>query len=443
MRLLLIHPVRRLKSLSVRERRKVRLSTGYPGMGLFVVAALTPPDVDVRVIDESVDDIPDDFVPDLVGISLLTHSANYAYEMSARYRAQGIRVVLGGIHATLNPMEAAAHADAVVIGEAEPVWPELIDDFRSNRLQGFYGTRALTPLGQSVLPRRDLLNRAYYQVPNVVQASKGCPFDCEFCSLVPAVNYKMRFRKAEDVAEEIRTLPPGPIMFVDDNLYANREYSRALFRALRPLKRKWVGESTWHIAFDNETATLAKEAGCLGLFIGFDSITRQTAVRKVPEAREAEEIYVEATRSMQLHGMAVVAAFVFGFDNDDPSIFERTFAVIRRSSADLVNFSVLIPYPGTPAFQRLDAEGRIANRDWSKYVTPNVVFRPKAMTPRELAHGTQWIHDQFFSLRHIGRTAIHTGLNVGWGMSLLALKLNLARRKNIAILETADSVACQ
>jgi radical SAM superfamily enzyme YgiQ (UPF0313 family) len=442
MRVLLIHPVKRLKALTVEARRRVRQSTGYPGLGLFAVAALTPPEVDVKIVDESVDDIPSDFVPDLVGISVLTHSALYAYEMSAAYRQRGIPVVLGGIHPSLNPDEAVQHADAVVVGEAELTWPALIDDFQNGRMKKRYEKPGLPDLDAAPIPRRELLNRSQYQVPNVVQASKGCPFDCEFCCLVPFVDYKMRFRNIDRLVEEIRALPPGPLMFVDDNLYANRSYSRDLCRALAPLKRKWVGESTWHIAFDDETMRLAKDAGCMGLFVGFDSIQPQHMVRKVPQGRSAEDVYVEATRNLQRNGLAVVAAFVFGFDNDDPGVFERTFKVIRRSSPDLVNFSVLTPYPGTPAFDRLDREGRIKHRNWSKYVTPNVVFEPKGMTARELVDGTRWMHDQFFSLSHLGKTAFQTGFKVGWGMSMIALKLNLARRRNISLLEAADTVVC-
>jgi radical SAM superfamily enzyme YgiQ (UPF0313 family) len=411
-------------------------------MGLFQVAALTPPEVDVRIVDESVDDIPEDFHPDLVGISVLTHSSPYAYELAAHYRKQGVPVVLGGIHVSLNPDDAAGHADAVVVGEADLTWPEVLQDFHAGRLRPIYTSPSLPDLDASPVPRRELLHRDQYQVPNVVQASKGCPFDCEFCTLVPVVDYKMRFRSVESVVKEIAALPPGPIMFVDDNLYANREYSRRLFRAMAPLKRKWVGESTWHIALDQETIGLAKESGCLGLFIGFDSVAPQYQVRKVPTGRDAEEIYVEATRRMHHNGLAVVAAFVFGFDNDDAGVFERTFKVIKRGGADLVNFSVLIPYPGTPAFTRIQREGRIVDTNWARYVTPNVVFEPRGMTPRDLTNGTRWIHDQFFSWRHISASAFKTGMEIGWGMSLLTLKLNIARRRNIAILETADTLPC-
>jgi radical SAM superfamily enzyme YgiQ (UPF0313 family) len=440
MRVLLVHPVRRLKAVPVAERRRVRSSTGYPGIGLPTVAALTPPDVDVRIVDESVDDIDPAFKPDLVGISVLTHSAPYAYAMAADYRRNGIPVVLGGIHPSLNPQEALEHADAVVVGEAEATWPGLIEDFRGGRLRRLYRREGLPDMDRSPTPRRDLLRNRYYQVPNVIQASKGCPFDCEFCTLVPFVDYRMRFRDVDRVIDEIRGLPPGPLMFVDDNLYANKHYFRKLFRAMAPLKRRFVGEATWHIAFDDETLGLAKEAGCLGLFVGFDSIGEQPMVRKVPKPSEAEEIYVEATRAFHRRGLAIVAAFVFGFDNDDAGVFERTFRIIRRAGADLVNFSTLIPYPGTPAFARIEREGRIHMRDWSRYVTPNVVFQPARMTPDELAAGTRWIHDRFFSLSHVARTALRTTYQIGWGLGLLTLKLNLARRRNIEILEAADSL---
>ncbi|MEM7308297.1 MAG: radical SAM protein [Planctomycetota bacterium] len=413
----------------------MRKSTGYPGLGPFTVAALTPPDVNVRVVDESVEDVDPDWIPDLVGITTLTHTAPHVYRVSQQYRDRGIPVVLGGVHVTMNPDEAEQHASSIVVGEAELSWPRLIDDFRRGELKPRYEPGLLADLDASPPANREHMRFRDYQIPNVMLTSKGCPFDCEFCTLVAVVDYKMRFRSVESVIEEIRNLPPGPLLFVDDNLYANKEYARELFRQLAPLKRKWTGEATWHITFDDETLTLAKKSGCLGLFVGFDAIGPQHMMRKV--AQDPQKTYVEAVRNMQRKGMAIVAAFVFGFDNDDPGVFSRTWEIIRQSQADLVNFSVLVPYPGTPMFERFEREGRIIERDWSKYVTPNVVYQPKNMTPEQLREGTQWIHNRFFSLGNVAKAAVRTTLRSGWGLGLLALKLNLARGRNISFLESA------
>jgi radical SAM superfamily enzyme YgiQ (UPF0313 family) len=429
--MLLIDPVTTSRTLQVETRRKLRRGIGYPGLGLYTVAALTPPDIEVKVIDESVEEIGDDFRPDLVGISVQTPTAPYAYELSARYRATGTPVVLGGIHVSLNPDEAAEHADAIVIGEAELTWPTLIEDFRRGTLDRSYCANELADLDASPPPRRDLMRLDDYQIPCVVQASKGCPFGCEFCSLHAYVGHRPRFRRIDRVIEEIRALPDGnAVLFTDDNIYANRKFARQLFGALAPLKRNWVAESTWHIAFDDETLTLARDAGCVGLFVGFDSINQQHMIRKVPGHGDPEEIYVQAIRNIVKKGVACVAAFVFGLDSDDTTVFERSFNVARSGGANLVNFSVLIPYPGTPLFKRLDQEGRITERDWSKYISPNVCFEPKCMSAADLYEGTLWAQKEFFSLRHVIKTAVRTSRQLGWGMGLLALKLNLAQRSN-------------
>ena len=430
MRVLLIDPVTTARTLQVESRRKLRRGIGYPGLGLFTVAALTPPDIEVKVIDESVENIADGFAPDLVGISVQAPTAPYAYELSARYKSAGIPVVLGGIHVSLNPEEALEHADAIVIGEAELTWPRLIEDFRRGKLERSYCANGLADLDGSPLPRRDLMHLDDYQIPCVVQASKGCPFACEFCSLYAYVGYRPRFRRIDRVVEEIRALPGNAVLFADDNIYANRDFARRLFRALAPLKRDWVAESTWHIAFDDETLRLARDAGCAGLFVGFDSINQQHRVRKVPGSGDPVETYSRAIRNIVEKGMACVAAFVFGLDSDDASVFERSFAVVRDGGAHLVNFSVLVPYPGTPVFKRLEREGRITERDWSKYISPNVCFEPKRMSAAELYEGTLWAQKEFFALGHVIKTAVRTSRQLGWGRGLLALKLNLAQRRN-------------
>ncbi|MFC1529579.1 B12-binding domain-containing radical SAM protein [Gemmatimonadota bacterium] len=430
MDLLLIDPVTTAHSLDVEERRKLRRGIGYPGLGLFTVAALTPPDIRVTVIDESVEDIDEELTPDLVGISVQGPTAPYAYHLASRYRARGIPVVLGGIHVSLNPEETEGRADAVVVGEAESTWPELIEDFRKGELKSVYRAESPIDFDSSPPPRRELMQYENYRLPNVVQASKGCPYGCEFCSLYCYVGHVPRFRDIGKVVREIESLPGQHILFADDNIYIRKNYSRDLFRALIPAGKSWVAEATWHIAHDEEALDLAKESGCAGLFIGFDSINQQYSMRKVPESDRVEDIYIEAIRNIQSRGIAVVAAFVFGLDNDDAGVFERSLDVVRTGGANLVNFSALVPYPGTPVYKRLKAEGRITEHDWSKFISPNVCFRPKKMSADELHEGTLRTQREFYSLGHIVKNAVRTVSKLGWAMGLLSLKLNLSQKKN-------------
>jgi radical SAM superfamily enzyme YgiQ (UPF0313 family) len=430
MNILLIDPVTTAKTLPVEERQKLRRGIGYPGIGLITVAALTPSRFNVRVIDESVEDIDFDSIPDLVGISVQAPTAPYVYKLSSFFRSKGIPVVLGGIHASLNPEEAASHADVLVIGEAELTWPQLLQDFERGKLKKRYCAGELADLDASPLPARDLLHDENYQIPTVVQASKGCPWGCEFCSLHTYVGSPPRFRSVGRIINEIRSLPQDKILFADDNIYANRNFTRNLFQALHPLKKRWVAESTWHIAYDEEVLGLARESGCAGLFIGFDSINKQRMMKKVPTSSNTEDIYIKSIKNVQKKGIAVVAAFVFGLDNDDTSVFERSLRVALKGGANLVNFSVLVPYPGTAVFHRLKKEGRITEWDWTKYISPSVCFEPKNMMAKHLQEGTLWAQKEFYSLSNIVKISFEAARKLGWAMGLLSLKLNMAQRRN-------------
>lgn len=430
MNILLIDPVTTAKTLPVEDRQKLRRGIGYPGIGLITVAALTPLHFNIRIIDESVEEIDFDAKSDLVGISVQAPTAPYVYELSSHYRSKGIPVVLGGIHVSLNPEEAQSHADSLVIGEAELTWSRLLQDFEQGKLKDRYYAGALADLNTSPQPRYDLLHNESYQIPGVVQASKGCPFGCEFCSLHTYVGHIPRFKNVEKVIDEIRTLSQDRILFADDNIYSNKTYTKKLFQALYPLKKRWVAESTWHLAYDEDILELAKQSGCAGLFIGFDSVNEQRMMKKVPSSGNPENTFIKAIQNIQKKGIAVVAAFVFGLDNDDESVFERSLQVALKGGANLVNFSVLVPYPGTPVFHRLKREGRITEWDWSKYISPNVCFEPTNMTAEKLLEGTLWAQKEFYSLSNIVKISYHAARKLGWAMGLLSLKLNLAQRRN-------------
>lgn len=430
MKILLIDPVVRPGSVPLEARRRIRRGIGYLGLGLCTVAALTPDDMDVQVVDEAVEDLDLDDRPDLVGIAVLAPTAPHAYRLAAHYRRAGVPVVLGGIHVSLNPDEAMPHADAVVVGEAELTWPQLIEDFRRNALQRIYRADGLADFRSSPLPRRDLLRSSLYRLPGVVQTSKGCPHGCEFCSLPPVVGLKPRYRRVEDVIDEIRRMPARTICFADENLYSNRSFTAELLRRMIPLNRHWIAETTWHIARDDEVLSLARQSGCMGLYVGFDSVNQQHHIRKLPAAGDVERTYIQAIRNIQGQGIAVMAGFVFGLDSDDVGVFERSLRVILEGRADLANFNVALPYPGTPLFDRLKTEGRITEWDWSKYLNPHVCFEPKRMSAEQLRDGIAWAWSELYSAPNMVRTAISTVLKLGWATGLITLRANLTLKRD-------------
>jgi radical SAM superfamily enzyme YgiQ (UPF0313 family) len=430
MRLLLIDPVTTAETLSVTERTKLRQGIGYPGLGLLTVAALTPEDAEVRYIDESVEDIDFDYRPDMVGITVQAPTAPYAYKLAALFRKNGSTVILGGIHVSLNTNEALPHADAVVVGEAELTWSRLLQDYKNGQLKKLYRAGALAELGRSPMPRRELLRTDRYFIPYVVQASKGCHFGCDFCSLHAYVGRPPRYRPVPDVISELAQLPSDNFIFADDNLYSDSAYTKQLLTNLAPLNKHWAAEATWHIAYDNEILKLARQSGCIGLFVGFDSINNRRRLKKVPQTGKTEEIYVNAIKNILDHGIAVVAAFVFGLDEDDESVFERSLRVVLDGGANLVNFSCLVPYPGTPVYARLEQEDRLIESNWSKYISPNVCYLPKYMSPGKLSEGVIWAQREFYSYQNIVKTSLLATRKLGWGMGLFALRLNLAQKKN-------------
>ena len=430
MKILLIDPVTTARTVTLERRRTLRKSIGYPGLALATVAALTPPDIEVRIIDESVEEIDFAAQPDLIGISVQAPTAPYAYELASLFRKKRVPVVLGGIHVSLNPEEALPHADAIVIGEAELTWPRLIEDFHRGRLNKIYQAAGLADLNTTPVPRRDLINSENYQMPWVVQASKGCPHGCEFCALHCYVGNPPRFRRVESVRKEIEQIPGEKILFADDNLYSDRNFALNLITAIRPLKKTWVAEASWQIAFDEEVLSLANQSGCAGLFIGFDSVNRQPMMEKVPAAEDVEGIYIRAIRNIQKKGLAVVAAFVFGLDQDGTDVFERSLEVVKKGGANLVNFSALVPYPGTPIFNRLKREGRVTEWDWSKYISPQICFEPRKMTPDELRDGIFEAQKAFYSYPNIFKISFQAARKLGWAMGILSLSLNLAQKRN-------------
>jgi radical SAM superfamily enzyme YgiQ (UPF0313 family) len=431
MKIRLIYPSVRRFGPSPAMKNQAR-SQRYPGMGLTMVAALTPPDWRVSIMDDEREILLYDDPADLVGISLLTCNARRGYQIAREYRKRGVPVVLGGMHVTACPDEAEREADAIVVGEAEDTWPGLLKDFAAGALKKIYRSSNSSSLAGLPVPRRDLLKKADYITVNTVQATRGCPFNCEFCSITALLGHKTRCRPVEEVIEEVRGFEGDTIVLNDDNVAQEHDYFKELFRRLIPLRKKWVGNASWNISKDAEMMDLMERSGCVGVFVGFESIFPQDRLAKVVRGENREAVYLETVRKLHARKICVIGAFIFGFDNDDASVFPKTLEFALKSRIDTAQINILVPYPGTPLYARLEREGRIVERDWNRYMTYNVCFQPRNMSREVLLEGCAWVMERFFSYPQIGLRVLRASPRASFKATAEVLAVNLAFRQGIA-----------
>lgn len=401
--LLLIAPVG--KNGLVSKQFNFRL----PVLGLLKVAALTSPDWQVSIQDEKIEPLRLDEAPDLVGVTAMTSTASRAYEIADHFRRRGIKVVMGGMHASAMPGEALQHCDSVVLGEAEGLWPRLLADFERQSLQPIYRRQEGFPSLEK-LPRADwdLYRDKRYLPVHFVETTRGCPLDCEFCAVTTAFGGRYRNRPIEDVVGELRSLHPfegrfilkNCVFFVDDNIISNRAYARELLPRLVEFKLKWFSHASMNIAKDPEMLELCRRSGCIGLFIGFESLSAEN-LRAVGKRVNHPQEYLEAVQRIHDHGIGIDASFVFGLDADDDGVFDRTLEFVERAKIEVAYYSILTPYPGTRLHRRLDQEQRILTKDWSLYDTSHVVYRPRTFTPDQLLAGYYRVLKESFSLGSI------------------------------------------
>jgi len=377
-----------------------------PNLGLPILAALSPPDVEISITDDLLTpiDLEKDLKEvDLVGITVLTKTALRAYEIADGYRKKGIPVVLGGIHPTALPEEAKEHADSVVMGEAEEVWPSLIEDFRIGNLKSFYRQERFTELSKIPRPRREILPRKGYFPLDVIQATRGCPFRCEFCSVRKFFGDTYRFRPISEVVEEMKTLRHRLIMFNDDNILGNPFYSKELLKALIPLKKKWIGQASLSGLRDAENVALLAKSGCIGLLIGFESLSKSNLIQSQKYQNDPTE-YREVIHTLHRFGITIWGSFIFGFDEDDPSIFEETVAFAIQTKLFSVVFALLTPYPETAFYQRVKEEGRLVQDQWwllERQEESAPFFIPKKMSSEVLREGWKRAWKEFYSFPSI------------------------------------------
>ena len=401
-------------------------------VNLPLLAGLTPPGHTVRIVDEAfAPDEPDEDV-DLVGITAMTDLALRAYQIADRYRQRGVQVVMGGIHPSVLPHEAKRHADAVVLGEAEEAWPRLVSDAAAGKMQPFYRSARLADLRNLPRPRQDLYpqprERGYVPLPINIETSRGCPYDCEFCSIGHVMGHRYRVKPVQDVIAEIESMESRYLFFVDDALALDRRHAEKLFADMAPLGRFWVGQGTASLAEDLELLGLMKRSGCVGLLIGFESVQEVTrsGMKKI---RNLRIDFYEAMRRFHGEGLTVLGAFIFGFDHDTRNVFDQTFEFIMKSRMDCVELRILTPYPGTRLYNRLLAEGRLFSQDWwlHGYPPDTLLFQPKGMSPEELIDGFARLNKQaysygaifrrFFGMTPSKRTALGCQAYVGFNLA--------------------------
>jgi radical SAM superfamily enzyme YgiQ (UPF0313 family) len=372
----------------------------FPYLSLTTLAALTDKDWDISIVDENTQDLDYSDLPDLVAISLMTPLAKRGYRIAQAFRTRGVPVVLGGIHPTMMKDEAKAHADVVVVGEAEQVWPKVLSDFKRGDLKPFYEAIRFCDLDGMAIPRRDLLKKNAYFFVNTTQTTRGCPFDCDFCSVTSFYGRTYRVRPVDNVISEIDDWRGGFVFFVDDNIAGIPSFAKKLFTELVPLRIKWFSQASIRIVKDRELLSLAQRSGCKGLFIGFESLSQQTLQAMGKSMNLADE-YKEAVKIIHDHGIGIQGSFIFGTDNDDMSVFSDVLRFIEKTHMEAALFSVLTPFPGTKIQKVLHGEGRIIHCDWDKYDMNHVVFRPKKMTPEQLQDGFNWAYRRLYGYKSI------------------------------------------
>lgn len=397
---------------------------GFVRLSLPTIAALTPEDWDVEILDARVKAVDCNIKVDIVGITGLTAEMPSAYEIADNFRKRGVKVVMGGVHVSAMPDEALKHADAVVIGEAELVWGKLLDDFKNGTLKPKYQANNLCDMKDMAIPRRDLLDRKMYTSGfNTLQATRGCPFNCDYCAVTAFFGNEFRVRPIDEVIEDIKGFDTNEFFFMDDNIVGKPKYAKELFKRLMPLNMIWGSQASITMAKDSELLELYAKSGGRYAFIGFESLSQKN-LENMHKGWNSVDTYKEAIKRIHNTGINIVGSFVFGLDEDDKTVFKNTFDFIMETKIDAAQFHILTPLPGTVTYNTLEKGGRIIDRNWAKYHTGEVVFQPKGMTIDELQNGYYWIFRNTYTIKNILKRSLRSTKGIAYRIAA-----NLSYRK--------------
>lgn len=386
-------------SLRPMDSELKRLMT--PSISLLVLASLTPAEHEVEIIDENITPIRKYNDADLVGITCNVDNFERAKRHSRMYLKNGIPVILGGIFPSSSPEIAGLHATSVCIGEAEPLWKDILQDAGNGNLKKRYFWHGEYPSEMIPQPRWELIDQKKYLYTNVITTSRGCPFSCEFCyNSCDYMNKKFRRRPVEAIMNEIERLGTKQILFVDDNFIGDEAWLNGFLERISSLGLTWHAAVSADIGKDLFLLDRMRETGCRSLYIGFESINTDS-ISSVKKFQNKVHEYERTVKEIHDREIMINASMVFGFDNDYPNVFRNTLNWLVRNRIETMTSHILTPYPGTKLFKRLEKEGRIIDRDLRNYNTSRVVFRPKNMTPDELLNGYLNIYKDFYSLKNI------------------------------------------
>ena len=424
MKVLLISPERK------RKRDEAFLfKLGF--LNLPYIAAITPRDIDVKIVDEAYEAIDFDAKVDLVGLTAQTPVASRAYEIASEFKRRGIPVVMGGVHASMLPEEAIQYVDGVVIGEGEAAWPHVIEDFRRGELKRFYRPTTRANIMKLPIPRRELLNQAHYFPLKLLETSRGCPHKCDFCGVSKFFGNRYRCRPLEEIDRELRTLFPGGsvmnlvgkrllslinkdlpyflkrrlLYIIDSNVVPNRQFAKELLSLLKKYDLLWWGHAPVSVGYDEELLKLFSESGCIAVNLGFESLSPKNLMA-MKKGFNKPKRYEEAIERIHEYGIGVMGTFIVGLDDDDETVFDRITDFVIKNKLDWALAFIMAPCPGTDSFQRLDKEGRILTRNWEKYDSLNCVYRPLLISPEALERGLRRTWKRIFSLPSIYRRII-------------------------------------
>lgn len=374
---------------------------------LGILAALTPADIEVVMYDDRLEAIPYDESTDLVAITVETFTARRSYEISEEYRRRGVRVIMGGMHVKLLPEEVKEHCDSIMIGDAEDKWGAMIEDLRKGKLAGVYQCNPVHVPQKGVITRRDIFEGKKYMPITLLQFSRGCRYHCRYCASSVYFEQKHFCRDIDEVVEEIKAQKRKLLFFVDDNIVGDKEKAKELFKALIPLKVKWVSQGSIDMLEDDELMRLMVKSGCLGHVIGFESIKPESikVMGKGVNSKFVENQYEEAIRKLRHYGLQTWAAFTVGHDTDTIESIKTTYQFALKNKFCFAAYNILMPYPGTELYEQLEREGRlIYDGKWwlhPEYRFNYCAFVPKNMTPAELTETAFWCRSNFNSIKSV------------------------------------------
>lgn len=401
MKVLLIQPAQ----LDYAHQPVYRKKSWFDDLTLAHLAALTPPEIELKVVVESIDRVDFDAAVDLVAITTMGVSPMLrAYQIASAFRERGVPVILGGPNFTMHADEAKQHADSVIVGEAETIWSRVLSDAGRGRLEPFYKSSPLADLSGLPVPRYDLFNTRpeFKGALFTVQASRGCVHRCDYCAIPQLSERGVRFRPVEEVIRDIKATGQKRIFFADDNMMVRPQYYMELFERLIPLNIRWVGATTINIGHKPEMLKLARRSGCLLLIVGVESIT-QNVLNGIHKACNRTTEYEYLIKNIHDAGLIASCSTIFGFDGDDPTVFDHTVEFYLKNKVRFAPFFILTPVPGTTLWRQLKDSGRILTEDYARYDAQMAVFQPALMSPQELEQGLGYARRKMYQWGAISR----------------------------------------